>query len=172
MTWLPKNIWEEFEDLCVSHTGAERGNSLESFCTIINSKINEKLRKSVLSGLDRILGFLFGILRGGALVLLVYFFAAFALPSEAIEKYSNNNFSVSYLKKTVPMIEKILPESLMNGLKDMQSDNDQKDEATNSEKTEKEKTEEKKEEPIIKEEPSYDKNDLDSMDVLLESIEE
>ena len=49
-------------------------------CTIVNAKINDKLRKSVLSGLDRILGLIFGVLRGLLLVVIIYFFAAFAMP--------------------------------------------------------------------------------------------
>ena len=137
-------------------------------CTIINAKINEKLRKSVLSGLDRILGFVFGIFRGALLILLVYFFAAFALSSETIEKYANDNFSVSYLQKTVPMIEKMLPENLMKGLKDMRSENKQTSDAKTTE-------EEIKAVKAVEEEKQavpYEEKDLDSMDNLLESIKE
>ena len=41
-------------------------------CTLINAHITTKLRQSALSGLDRLLGFFFGILRGALFVIIIY----------------------------------------------------------------------------------------------------
>ena len=130
-------------------------------CTIINAKINEKLRKSVLSGLDRVLGFFFGIVRGGFLILFVYFFAAFAVSSDTLDKYIDENYLLKNFQKMVPSIEKILPDSFVDGLKDMRSDNLGNKEDVVGEKT-------LQPEVTI----SYDNEDLENMDVLLETIEE
>lgn len=136
-------------------------------CTIINAKINEKLRKSVLSGLDRILGFVFGILRGALLIVFIYFFIAFALPAQTIEKYSNKNWSVSYLSKTIPWLEKLLPDSLVKGLRDMQ-----KEEPENLEKPEEKASIKSKPNKVDEKEPvPYNNQDLESMDTLLKAIE-
>ena len=86
-----------------------------------------------------------------------------------MEKYADDNFSVAYLKKSVPVIEKILPENLMNGLKDMKSSNKQADENT---VLDKENTNGTKKENEGAQNVPYEKKDLDSMDNLLESIKE
>ena len=146
-------------------------------CTIINAKITSKLRKSVLSGLDRILGFAFGILRGLLLAFVIYYFAEFALPSK-VEDYTEKNFSLVYLKKTMPLVEGVLPADVINGIQNMST----KQQTTTTENVE------IKEKPVVKEnstaaakreilngtkeEVPYDKKDLDSMDILLESLEE
>ena len=54
-------------------------------CTLINAKINKGLRKSVLSGLDRTLGFIFGVLRGFIVVFGIYFFCVFALSEHTMK---------------------------------------------------------------------------------------
>ena len=139
-------------------------------CTIINAKINEKLRKSVLSGLDRTLGFAFGILRGVLLIIVIYFFAVFALKKETVENYADKNFSITYLQKIQPTIEKILPETLMQGIRDMSKENQVTVE--NVEIKEKPNTNANTDTDVKQEAVSYDKKDLDSMDDLLESIGE
>ena len=137
-------------------------------CTIINAKITEKLRKSVLSGLDRILGFAFGVLRGLLLAFVIYYFAEFALPKETIEDYSDKNFSVDYLKKTMPFVENILPDDVVNGIQDMSK----KQQITTDNVEIKEKPNTSAKETPKTERVSYDKKDLERMDRLLKSIEE
>ncbi|MBP5534643.1 MAG: CvpA family protein [Alphaproteobacteria bacterium] len=134
-------------------------------CTIINAKINEKLRKSVLSGLDRILGLAFGILRGLLLIIVVYYFAVFALKKETIEECTDKNFSLAYLEKTMPVVENILPDDIINGIQSMS--NKQQVTAENIEIKEKPVTPDAENQETV----SYDKKDLDDMDILLESIE-
>ena len=136
-------------------------------CTIINAKINEKLRKSVLSGLDRVLGFVFGLIRGGLLILFVYFFAVFAVSSDTMDKYIDENYLLKNFQKMVPSIEKMLPDSFVKGLKDMRSDNLENKEEQKTENT----LEENKDVPT-ETTVGYDNEDLDDMDILLESIEE
>ena len=63
-------------------------------CTIINAKITAKLRKSVLSNLDRLLGFAFGVLRGLLLAFVIFYFAEFAFKKETMEEYTEKNFSM------------------------------------------------------------------------------
>ncbi len=140
-------------------------------CTIVNAKINDKLRKSVLSGLDRILGLIFGALRGLLLVVIIYFFAAFAMPAETIEEYKDKNFSVAYLQKTVPVLESVLPESFMIGVRDMSDETLTTENVEIKQKPEQTESISDKETPA-KEAVPYDNHDLESMDVLLESIEQ
>ena len=136
-------------------------------CTIINAKINQKLRKSVLSGLDRTLGFVFGILRGILLIVVIYFFAVFAMAKEKIENYADKNLSISYLQKLQPSIERMLPESLMQGIRDMSKGKQVTAENVEIKgKPAIEVKEEPKTEPV-----SYDKKDLERMDRLLKRIE-
>ena len=146
-------------------------------CTIINAKITSKLRKSVLSGLDRTLGFAFGVLRGLLLAFIIYYFAEFSMQNK-VEEYTEKNISLAYLKKTMPLVENILPDEVIDGIQNMS----QKQQGTTTGTVEiKEKppvkenstaTAKKEILGVQKEEVPYNKKDLDSMDILLESLEE
>ena len=139
-------------------------------CTIINAKITSKLRKSVLSGLDRILGFAFGVLRGLLLAFIVFYFAVYAFKKETMEEYTDKNFSLPYLEKTMPVVESILPEDVIKGIQGMTK----KQQVTTENVEIKEKPvieKEVKKETKKEEETSYDEQDLESMDSLIEGIE-
>ncbi len=82
-------------------------------CTLLNAYITGKLRKSALSGLDRLLGFFFGVLRGILLITVVYFAASLLLPEKDMEDYKDNNFTVPYIEKATNMMEKTLPPTFM-----------------------------------------------------------
>jgi membrane protein required for colicin V production len=78
--------------------------------TIVNAKITHSLRKSSLSGLDRTLGFAFGVARAILLIVLVWLFARqIAFSPKQIEKMEENNFSVKYIQKSSDWAEKLLP---------------------------------------------------------------
>lgn len=85
--------------------------------TIINSQITKRLRNSSLSGLDRILGFVFGGLRAALLLSLLYIGISMILSEKQISDIEKENSSVTYIKKTVGMLEYFVPESVLNDLK-------------------------------------------------------
>lgn len=92
-------------------------------CTLINAYITGKLRKSALSGLDRDLGFLFGLVRGVLLIVLIYFTVSLALSEKEFqkhqEKYAQKSFSIPLIQKTTVLLEKILPTSLIEKTKEL-----------------------------------------------------
>ena len=137
--------------------------------TLITAKINKGLRKSVLSGLDRTLGFVFGVLRGVIVVLGIYFFCAFALSEHAMERYTKKNFLLPYLAATQPYVDSLIPKDWLKGVQASQAQQERiletievKEKPTQnvSEVSEREK-----------EKTSYDTKDLDSMDNLIGEIE-
>lgn len=143
--------------------------------TIINSKINEKLRKSVLSGLDRTLGLFFGVLRGALLVILIYFLASFAMPEEKMESYQNENMILPYVVRTIPVLESLFPSSMLEGLKEVQTNDDKTTVDTLEVKVKPDMTEEAADAPAQQgkqtEAIPYDDNDLNGMNNLLESLD-
>jgi len=136
-------------------------------CTLITDKINKGLRKSALSGLDRTLGFLFGLLRAVIVVIGVYFFCVFAVSHKNMARYEKKNLLLPYLAELVPIVESMLPDSWMDTLRTIQSDTPPSQNKTDLDQVD------------IKEKPnqtetvsvSYDLKDLKSMDSLIEEIE-
>lgn len=149
-------------------------------CTLITAKINKGLRKSVLSGLDRILGFAFGLLRGIVVVVGCYFFCVFAMSSRRLAYYEEKNLLLPYLAEVVPVVEQMLPNNWMDSLRSMQSENvPNNDQEGPSYKASLEDVKVKKK-PDVKQKDadvsqdanvSYDLKDLKSMDSLIEEIE-
>lgn len=86
--------------------------------TLINAHISHHLRKSALSGLDRILGVLFGIFRAGLLIVLVWLFARqMAWTPKQLEMMEQHNFSVKYIQMASDWAEKLLPDGVRNDIK-------------------------------------------------------
>jgi membrane protein required for colicin V production len=86
--------------------------------TIINARITRKLRKSSLSGLDRTLGFAFGVARAVLLIVLVWLFARqIALAPKQIEKMQEKNFCVKYIQQSADWAEKLLPNDIQQDIK-------------------------------------------------------
>lgn len=131
-------------------------------CTLINAKITSKLRKSSLSGLDRTLGFLFGVLRGVLLVGIIFFTCSMLFTEEEMKEYKNENKSLPYLEKGVCWAEGNLPSSIVDSFK--------KIEPISEEEIQKAEEKVKKEAVKIKEEasPYDDKTRKDLNDLLLE----
>lgn len=85
-------------------------------CTLFNAYITSKLRKSSLSGLDRMLGFGFGLLRGALLIIVIYMACLF-LNTKSVEDFKQANNTLPYIKSSAEMLEKMLPPSLIETLK-------------------------------------------------------
>ena len=130
-------------------------------CTLINAHIAQKLRSSALSGLDRILGFAFGLLRGVVFVVSIYFCAAFIVSSEKMEQYKNENKTMPYVEKCKDIIYTVLPTSLQKTLTELSEENDDTSETLQDAIEFAEKA------PIYLKEEQEDLNDL-----ILELVEE
>ena len=85
-------------------------------CTLFNAYITGKLRQSALSGLDRLLGLFFGVLRGALLITIVYFSASLLMPEQDINKYEEENFTIPYIQKSTNMMEKLLPPTFLENI--------------------------------------------------------
>jgi len=131
-------------------------------CTLINAKITSKLRKSSLSGLDRTLGFFFGVLRGVLLVSIIFFTCSILFSEEEMNEYKAENKSLPYLEKGVLWAEDNLPTSIVESFK--------KIEPVSEEKAQKAQEKIEKAAAKIKEEasPYDDKTRKDLNDLLLE----
>mgnify|MGYP003289496503 CR=1 FL=1 len=84
--------------------------------TIVNAQITKRLRNSSLSGLDRILGLFFGILRAALLLSLLYVGGSMVLSENQINEMKKNNFSMSYIQKTVDLLKYFVPENVLSDL--------------------------------------------------------
>lgn len=105
--------------------------------TIINAFITKRLRKSALSGLDRIFGLVFGIARALLIVALIYIFAAtLMLSPQYVSKIKQENTSVAYVEKMAEYLQNIFPENIRADLKNYQVQSQQKLDKKNKTKTE------------------------------------
>lgn len=136
-------------------------------CTLITARINKGLRKSVLSSLDRTLGFIFGLLRGFIVVIGIYFFCIFALSPHTMEYYTKKNFLLPYLTQIQPYIENMMPKNWLKGVQESAREQDLEKVLESIEI--KEKPMLKADE--IKEETSYDEKDIESIDSLIEGLQ-
>ncbi len=84
--------------------------------TIINARIGQKLRQSSLSGLDRILGLAFGILRGVLMIALLYVGVTMVVSDEQLEEIQKENITVPYIDKTVQFLKNFVPENVQTDL--------------------------------------------------------
>lgn len=84
--------------------------------TIINAHITSRLRQSSLSGLDRILGLVFGVLRAFLLIALIYIGASMLLSEKQIASLSKENISVPYIQKMARFLGKFVPQNMQKDL--------------------------------------------------------
>lgn len=95
--------------------------------TILNAFITKRLRKSSLSGLDRIFGFVFGVARALLIVVLIYIFAVtLMLSPRYVAKIRENNISISYLETMATWLESVFPDNIREDLKSYQIKNKEK----------------------------------------------
>ena len=81
--------------------------------TLVCSKITGKIRKSVLNRLDHFLGFIFGILRGVVILVLVYFLFMTLAPKN-LEEMQKESKAFPYLERVTESVKAQLPESLFD----------------------------------------------------------
>ena len=85
--------------------------------TLLTAKITHHLRKSPLSGLDRTLGFLFGIFRAVLLIAVVYLIGnALIFSPEQIKKWEEENKSLPYIQKSAEFLEAFVPQSIKDDI--------------------------------------------------------
>lgn len=85
--------------------------------TLINAWITKHLRKSALSGLDRLLGFFFGIFRAGLLAAILYLAAAMTLSEKQLDTMEEQNFSVPYVRQAAEWLEYVIPDNVKEDIK-------------------------------------------------------
>ena len=127
--------------------------------TIVNAFITKRLRKSSLSGLDRIFGFMFGIARALLIVALIYIFATtMMLSPKHVEHLKSQNFSIQYVEIIANYVQSVFPENVKMDLSAYQT-------------TKQEKIKEKKQqkEATVTE---YKQEDRQSLDDMIENIVE
>lgn len=130
--------------------------------TVFNAFITKRLRKSSLSGLDRIFGFIFGIARALLIVTLVYIFAAtLMLSPKYVEKLKAENFSVSYVEMMADYVQNIFPDNIRSDLKTYQVKSKQKLEKHQKIQSEAQKA-------VV----DYDAKERQSLDDMIENIVE
>jgi len=124
--------------------------------TVFNAKITHKLRKSSLSGLDRLLGFVFGVARAGLIVALVYLLAtSFVLTKDQIKEIKESNYSAGGIEYLANQLETLLPQSIQKDLKSYEPEKIQQVIVQTKEKVE-----------------EYSDKDRKSLDKLIENIPE
>ena len=86
--------------------------------TLMNTYITSKLRKSALSGLDRLLGAAFGVLRAALLIVLVWMFMRQMVFNDVkITQMKKENVFIPYMNQGADWMEKLLPESIQKDMK-------------------------------------------------------
>lgn len=86
--------------------------------TIFNAKVTSKLRNSSLSGLDRILGIAFGIVRAVLLIGVAFMIAKIPFSKEQVAEVSRNNFSMPYIEQTADLLHKLIPHTWQEDAKE------------------------------------------------------
>ena len=81
--------------------------------TLIFSRITDKVQKSVLNRLDHFLGFIFGLVRGVVILVLVYFLMMTLTP-KTLEDYQKQSKTFPYLERVTDSVKEHLPESLFD----------------------------------------------------------
>ena len=87
------------------------------FMTLLNAGITSKLRESSLSGLDRILGLLFGVFRAWLLIGVVYIASSMIFSSKQLLTAEEDNVSVYYIQQSAELLEKFIPETIKKDIK-------------------------------------------------------
>lgn len=98
--------------------------------TLLTAKITHHLRKSPLSGLDRTLGFLFGIFRAVLLIAVIYLIGnALIFSPEQIKKWEEENKSLPYIQKSAEFLEAFVPQSIKDDIGGRLKEKEEKQEA-------------------------------------------
>lgn len=134
--------------------------------TLINAGITSKLRESSLSGLDRILGFLFGVFRAWLLIGIVYIGASMVFSNQQLLMAEEENISVYYIQQSAGVLEKFIPEAIKKDIKSYEQGNLKKETVR---KVGQKMTEEVKQE-IEETAVEYKEEVRDSLDALIKEV--
>lgn len=85
--------------------------------TLINAWITKRLRQSALSGLDRTLGLMFGVVRACLLAAVCYLGCAMFMPEKKLNDMEEKNFSVPYIRTMAGWIECLIPDNIKTDIK-------------------------------------------------------
>lgn len=85
--------------------------------TLINAWIAKRLRQSALSGLDRVLGFAFGIGRAGLLAAICYLGCSMFLPEKKLQEMEEQNISIPYVQMMAGWLEYVIPDNIKDDMK-------------------------------------------------------
>lgn len=142
--------------------------------TLINAKITGRLRKSSLSGLDRLLGFLFGVFRAVLLIAVVYIAAGLILPEKQLKKWEKGNWTMPYIEMSADVVRRLIPESFRKDLKDYEKGrlSEEKMQKITQDIAEEALIKETKEKAVetIKDMTNYKKSDRQSLDDMIEKM--
>lgn len=106
--------------------------------TIINASITHRLRKSSLSGLDRIFGLVFGVARALLIVALIYIFAAtMMLSPKYLAELKSKNHSIPYVELIANYVQSVFPDNIKADLSTYQTTKQEKIKNRIKEKAEK-----------------------------------
>ena len=128
--------------------------------TIINAAITKRLRKSSLSGLDRIFGLVFGVARALLIVALIYIFAAtMMLSPKYIAEMKEKNRSIEYIEQIANYVQSVFPDNIKADLSAYQT-------------TKKEKIKKRAQKKAVEAVVEYNEKDRESLDNMIENIVE
>ena len=132
--------------------------------TILNAAITRRLRKSSLSGLDRIFGLAFGVARALLVLTLIYIFtSSIVLSPKQIDGLKQNNISISYIQFISRYIENIFPDNIRNDLNSYRKTKEEKIVAH---------IQEKAKQKAVEAITNYNLDDRKSLDNMIENIVE
>ena len=128
--------------------------------TIINAAITRRLRKSSLSGLDRIFGLVFGVARALLIVALIYIFAAtMMLSPKYIAEMKEKNRSIEYVEQIANYVQNVFPDNIKADLSAYQT-------------TKKEKIKKQVQKKTVETVVDYTQKDRESLENMIENIVE
>jgi membrane protein required for colicin V production len=84
--------------------------------TLINAWIAKRLRQSALSGLDRVLGFAFGVGRAGLLAAICYLGCSMFLPEKKLQEMEEQNISIPYIQTMAGWLEYAIPDNIKDDI--------------------------------------------------------
>ena len=128
--------------------------------TIVNAAITRRLRKSSLSGLDRIFGLVFGVARALLIVALIYIFAVtMMLSPRYIAELKEKNHSIEYIETIAGYVQSVFPENIKTDLSSYQT-------------TKKDKIKKHIQKKAVEAAVEYNEKDRQSLDNMIENIVE